>query len=81
MSDAKEDDGMPDVSETTVGGKGAQSPPAGMMIPTQNWVLSVPRGVKAQLTITGADVKPEDLKRLKSQIDFLVDSLNDGAGV
>jgi hypothetical protein len=45
-----------------------------MTLPAMNWVLSVPRGVRAQLIITG-DVKAEDLKRLKTQIDFLIDSL------
>ena len=47
------------------------------LIPPQNWMLNVPRGVRATLIITGADVRPEDLKRLKSQIDFLVDAFSD----
>lgn len=59
---------------------GAKPPAGPSLIPPQNWVLSVPRGVKAQLVITGTDVKPEDLKRLKAQIDFLVDSFSDGEG-
>lgn len=55
-------------------------PPVGAArIPPMNWVLSVPRGVRAQLIITG-DVKPDDLKRLKAQIDFLAESFADGVG-
>lgn len=45
-------------------------------LPPMNWVLSVPRGVRAQLIITG-NVRADDLKRLKAQIDFLADSLTD----
>jgi len=43
-------------------------------IPLQNWVLSVPRGVRAELRIVGQDVQPQDLERLKEQIDFLRNS-------
>lgn len=43
-------------------------------IPPQNWVLSVPRGVRAELKIVGQDVQPQDLERLKEQIDFLRNS-------
>lgn len=49
------------------------------LIPPMNWVLSVPRGVRAQLIITG-NVKADDLKRLKTQIDFLVDSFDEAEG-
>lgn len=42
-----------------------------------NWVLSVPRGVSAELRIFGKEVRPDDFRRLKAQIDFLVDSLTD----
>lgn len=48
----------------------------GTTLPPMNWVLSVPRGVRAQLIITG-NVRADDLKRLKAQLDFLVDSLDD----
>lgn len=51
--------------------------PLQSLIPPMNWVLSVPRGVRAQLIITGSEVKAEDLRRLKAQIDFLVDSFTD----
>jgi hypothetical protein len=47
-------------------------------IPPLSWVLSVPRGIRAELRITGKDVKRDDLKRLKQQIDFLVESFDDG---
>lgn len=47
-------------------------------LPPLSWVLSVPRGVRAELRITGKDVRREDLARLKQQIDFLVESFDDG---
>lgn len=56
-------------------------PPSGatapLAIPPMNWVLSVPRGVSAELRIFGNEVRPDDLRRLKAQIDFLVESLSD----
>lgn len=55
----------------------AVAPPAQVAtLPPMNWVLSVPRGVRAQLIITG-NVRADDLKRLKAQVDFLMDSLDD----
>lgn len=48
-------------------------------LPLLSWVLSVPRGVRAELRIVGKDVRRDDLKRLKQQIDFLVESFEDGA--
>jgi hypothetical protein len=57
----------------------AKNPPASA-IPPMSWVLSVPRGVRAELKIIGADVKVADLQRLKQQIDFLVASFEDEAG-
>jgi hypothetical protein len=42
------------------------------------WPLSKPRGVKAELRITG-DYTRADLDRLKKQIDILVESLDDEA--
>ncbi len=47
-------------------------------IPPLSWVLSVPRGVRAELRIVGKDVTKGDLQRLKQQIDFLVASFEDG---
>lgn len=47
-------------------------------IPPLSWVLSVPRGVRAELRIVGKDVTKGDLQRLKQQIDFLVESFEDG---
>jgi hypothetical protein len=40
-------------------------------------VLSVPRGVRAELRITGKDIRRDDLERLKKQIDFLVESFDE----
>jgi hypothetical protein len=51
---------------------------SGASIPPLSWVLSVPRGVRAELRITGKDVTKGDLERLKQQIDFLVASFEDG---
>lgn len=51
-----------------------QAKQLGSTIPPQNWVLSVPRGVRAELKIVGQDVQPQDLERLKEQIDFLRNS-------
>ena len=48
-----------------------------LLVPPMNWVLSVPRGVSAELRIYGKEIKPDDLRRLKAQIDFLVESLSD----
>jgi len=42
-----------------------------------SWVLSVPRGVRAELRITGKDIRRDDLERLKKQIDFLVESFDE----
>ena len=42
----------------------------GTALPPLSWVLSVPRGVRAELRITGKDVRRDDLERLKKQIDF-----------
>jgi hypothetical protein len=66
-----------DITGTPPPQGGAKLPAGASLIPPQNWVLSVKRGVKATLLISGTDVKPEDLKRLKAQIDFLVDSFSD----
>lgn len=49
----------------------------GAQLPPLSWVLSVPRGVRAELRITGKDVRRDDLERLKKQIDFLVESFED----
>jgi hypothetical protein len=49
----------------------------GSVIPPLSWVLSVPRGIRAELRITGKDIRRDDLERLKKQIDFLVDSFDD----
>jgi hypothetical protein len=47
---------------------------------TQEKVLSkVPRGKRAELRSTGNDVRRDDLERRKRQIDFLVESFDDGA--
>jgi hypothetical protein len=40
-----------------------------------NWPLSVPRGVNAQLMITGQFTKA-DIARLKKQIEFLEESFD-----
>lgn len=42
----------------------------------ENWTLSVPRSVKAELKIYG-DVRKEDVTRLKRQIEFLEESFED----
>lgn len=51
--------------------------PLGSAIPPQSWVLSIPRGVTAELRISGRELRREDLERLKKQIDFLVESFED----
>lgn len=56
----------------------AKSNATNTTIPPQSWVLSVPRGVSAELRITGKEVTKGDLLRLKQQIDFLVESFEDG---
>jgi hypothetical protein len=60
-----------------------QTPPksetTGSALPPLSWVLSVPRGVRAELRIVGKEVTKGDLQRLKQQIDFLVESFEDGA--
>jgi hypothetical protein len=48
-------------------------------IPPLSWVLSVPRRVRAELRVVGKDVTKGDLQRLKQQIDFLLESFEDGA--
>jgi hypothetical protein len=40
------------------------------------WTLSIPRNIKAELRIQG-DLKKGDLERLKKQIEFLEESLED----
>lgn len=55
----------------------AATAPETAMIPPVSWILSVPRGVRAELRITGKDVRRDDLERLKRQIDFLVESFDD----
>lgn len=47
-------------------------------IPPLSWVLSVPRGVRAELRLIGKEITKGDLERLKQQIDFLVASFEDG---
>lgn len=54
--------------------------PTGTAMPLLSWVLSVPRGVRAELRIVGKDVTKGDLQRLKQQIDFLVESFEDSGG-
>lgn len=54
---------------------GQTSSPAG--IPPMRWVLSVPRGVSAELKIVGSDVRADDLRRLKAQIDLFAETLVD----
>lgn len=54
-----------------------QSTDSGTALPPLSWVLSVPRGVRAELRITGKDVRRDDLERLKKQIDFLVESFEE----
>lgn len=56
----------------------AKSESTNTAIPLLSWVLSVPRGVRAELRIVGKDVTKGDLQRLKQQIDFLVESFEDG---
>jgi hypothetical protein len=58
-------------------GKPGTGEPSGATLPPLSWVLSVPRGVRAELRITGKEVRREDLERLKKQIDFLVESFSD----
>jgi hypothetical protein len=54
-------------------------PPAvsGDALPPLSVVLSIPRGVRAEIRITGKDVRRDDLERLKTQIDFLMASFDD----
>jgi hypothetical protein len=39
--------------------------------------ISIPRNLKAELSITGGDLKKEDLDRLKKQLERLIDNLSD----
>jgi len=39
--------------------------------------ISIPRNLKAELSILGGDLRREDLDRLKKQIDRVLDSLSD----
>lgn len=50
---------------------------SGDALPPLSVVLSVPRGVRAEIRITGKDVRRDDLERLKKQIDFLMASFDD----
>jgi hypothetical protein len=59
-------------------GASAQSAEAlkAIVLHSWNWPLSVPRGVNAQLMLTGQFTKG-DIARLKKQIEFLEDSFDD----
>jgi hypothetical protein len=39
--------------------------------------ISIPRNLKAELSITGGDLRKEDLDRLKKQLERLIDNLSD----
>ena len=60
--------------------RSASSQPAQALISagprSWTWPLSVPRGLNAQLTFSGAFTKA-DISRLKKQIEFLEQSFDD----
>jgi hypothetical protein len=60
-------------NEGRVAGRSANEGLSVPSIPAQTFVLSVPRSVRAELKIFG-QVQPQDLDRLKEQIDFLRES-------
>jgi len=39
--------------------------------------ISIPRNMKAELSISGQELRKEDLERLKKQIDRLIENLSD----
>ena len=64
--------------QTNTAAASAQSAEAlnAMALHTWNWLLSVPRGVNAQLMLTGQFTKA-DIVRLKKQIEFLEASFDE----
>jgi hypothetical protein len=63
-------------SDTTASSVQSTEALKAIVLHSWNWPLSVPRGVNAQLMLTGQFTKA-DIARLKKQIDFLEESFDD----
>jgi hypothetical protein len=71
-SEPAEEDGMPPETEdrNRAGGPGIQ-------VFAWNWSLNIPRNVRADLRLSGRDLKREDIDRLRKQLDFLAEAFED----
>jgi hypothetical protein len=67
---------MSDPIDTTVAAAQATEALKAIVLHSWNWPLSVPRGVNAQLMLTGQFTKA-DIARLKKQIEFLEESFDE----
>jgi hypothetical protein len=63
------------------GSSSGQSGKSGAGIHTFVWSLSFPRNVRAELKLFGNDVRIDDIRRLKKQIESIEESFQDSEGV
>lgn len=74
-----QDSGGGEQMETPIAPIGAGGQPAKtpMGIHIWSWSLSIPRNVRAELKLTGTELKVEDVRRLKKQIESLEEAFED----
>jgi len=81
VDDPEGEDGDLDTTfETGAEALGATPPIKAKAKPTERvygWPLSIPRSVRADLRLTGDELRAEDIERLKRQLDLLIEAISD----